>query len=134
MNAMFNIGLSDNMSQGTALQVMQAFYDSLVQKLGAAQTAHKNWNAELENERAELELTKTAYENYGYSVVRVENAEREYMQKRIEAAEKAFNEVKGLNEELRRREKKMLREERRVLFEEEAIVYYFQETNGEGPH
>lgn len=99
LNAMFNIGLSDNMSQGTALQVMQAFYDSLVQKLGAAQTAHKNWNAELENERAELELTKTAYENYGYSVVRVENAEREYMQKRIEAAEKAFNEVKGLNEE-----------------------------------
>ena len=99
LNAMFNIGLSDKMSQGTALNVMQAFYDSLVQKLGAAQTAHKNWNAELENERAELELTKTAYENYGYSVVRVENAEREYMQKRVEAAEKAFNVVKGLSEE-----------------------------------
>lgn len=99
LNAMFNIGLSGDMSQGTALNVMQAFYDSLVQKLGSAQMAHKNWNAELENERAELELTKTAYENYGYSVVRVENAEREYMQKRVEAAEKAFNVVKGLNEE-----------------------------------
>ena len=32
----------------------------------------------------------------------------------------AFDALKGLNEELRRREKKMLREERRVLFEEEA--------------
>ena len=32
----------------------------------------------------------------------------------------AFDALKGLNEELRRREKKMLREDKRVLFEEEA--------------
>lgn len=99
LNGIFNVGITTDDSIGTIADKILAVHKALDLAYVNNIRNEKEWNAGLEEERAELELTKTAYENYGYSAVRIENAEREHMQKRIEAAEKAFNVVKGLSEQ-----------------------------------
>lgn len=99
LNGIFNVGITTDDSIGTIADKILAVHKALDLAYVNNIRNEKEWNAGLEEERAELELTKTAYENYGYSAVRAENAERERMQKRIEAAEKAFNVVKGLSEQ-----------------------------------
>ena len=97
LNDIFGLGIESGMDPADVLSRLNQQLEIYQKNLNSVIKERLDWGEERKAMEQELELVKTRFGNVEFGGI--ETAEREYMQKRIEAAEKAFNVVKDLNEE-----------------------------------
>lgn len=97
LNDIFGLGIEAGMDPADVLSRLNQQLEIYQKNLNSVIKERLDWGEERKAMEQELELVKTRFENVKFGGI--ETAEREYMQQRIEAAEKAFNVVKDLNEE-----------------------------------
>lgn len=97
LNEIFNLGIESGQDPADVLAKLNQQLEIFQHNLNSVIKERTDWNDERTGLEQELELIRKRYSNVEFGGV--ETAERTYMQQRIEAAEKAFNRVKELNEE-----------------------------------
>lgn len=97
LNDIFGLGIEAGMDPADVLNRLNQQLEIYQKNLNSIIKERLDWGEERRAMEAELELIKTTFENVEFGGIAT--AEREFMQKRVEAAEKAFNTVKNLNEE-----------------------------------
>lgn len=97
LNDIFGLGIEAGMDPADVLSRLNQQLEIYQKNLNSVIKERLDWGEERKAMEQELELVKTRFGNVEFGGI--ETAEREYMQQRIEAAEKAFNVVKDLNEE-----------------------------------
>lgn len=97
LNTIFNMGIESGMDPADVLKRLNLQLEIYEKNLNSVIKERVDWGTQREAMQKELDLVKATFENVEYGGIAT--AEREYMQYRIEAAQKAFETVKGLNEE-----------------------------------
>lgn len=97
LNDIFGLGIEAGMDPADVLNRLNQQLEIYQKNLNSVIKERLDWGEERRAMEAELELIKKTFENVEFGGIAT--AEREFMQKRVEAAEKAFNTVKNLNEE-----------------------------------